>query len=111
MSQKEIIINSPLRYSPGIDMDLDTASPNPDGGLPKPGDAFEHGRSRMGESYDQRGFRNLSPEVMPKKADIMTGDCNYGMISHNGSGRIRAMRVNSRVAPVLSHRPGTGVRG
>jgi hypothetical protein len=43
MRQKDVICRAPLWYSPGVDMDFNTASPNPDGGLPEPGDAFEHG--------------------------------------------------------------------
>ena len=42
MRQKDVICFALLGYSPRVDMDLDTAPPNPDRGLPEPGDTFEH---------------------------------------------------------------------
>ena len=62
------------------------------------------------ETYTQREFEKLSADIMPKKADIVTGDCNFGIVSYDGSGRIYASGINSRAAPIFAP-PGTGARG
>jgi len=63
------------------------------------------------ETGAQRELLNVSTDIMPKKADIVTGDCNYGMISYDGSGRIHASGINSRAAPHLIVPPWNGRGG
>ncbi len=62
------------------------------------------------EGDAQRDFEKVSADIMPKKADIVTGDCNFGMVSFDGSGRIYASGINSRAAPIFAP-PGTGAGG
>ena len=53
------------------------------------------------ENYAQREPENVSPDIMPKKADIVTGDCNFGIVSYDGSGRIYASGINFRAAVIF----------
>ena len=65
----------------------------------------------MRKTYAQRDFQNLSTDIMPKKADIVTGDCKYGIVSYDGSGRIHASRINSRGTPHFITPGGNGCEG
>ena len=53
---------------------------------------------------------NVSADIMPIKSDIVTGDCNFGMVSHDGPGRIYATEINYRAAPTFAP-PRTGAGG
>ena len=63
------------------------------------------------ETDAQRESLNVSTDIMPKKADIVTGDCNYGIISYDGSGRVYASGINSRAALSFIAPPWSGGGG